>query len=571
MNFIQKLGKVFSGGLDDLAKAPVKNDKVDVDLGRGRYRGNSGNFGTIARDGLVIVAIIGMGIAIYKGIKGIFNYWKDRKKAKEEICRINAKADAKIKVINTKADADIRVAEAKAAGEPEPEVKEHEDANLQSDDDATLEHEKDEFWLDEFIATHPFPIDALPDDFATVIGGYGPDIAPAMFFHLNSMYGAICFSRVFVKKKSDEIRRANLQVVIEALPGIGKSMFRNVYTMLFQRVIDEDKMKKNDNTGKKHIIQTVGIDISSARLQEIMRANQGVHVYTFDSEIATVTNKELSVFLRKSFDNDDVDRGRMGKKNGQKGSCEALINGTFTGSTENVEEFVKKIATVEGGGASRICWGLLLLLGDYDNAPFSLEDGPELERMRDHIDEYRRKYVFTTADGEDTAVGLFEIKDFDYVKAALNSWEARQVDLSKRTHDPARNQCRFRISNIAMHVGIVMHMMIQPNGNSVKMGSVVKLVLYAADYCMERYLMEFGERHNAMIRKFVDKERVKKPGQTQHQSPTANNNEMANRRANVIRLHYQGLNPHQIAEELDLYDPQVHRILKQAGLIRKKR
>ena len=222
---------------------------------------------------------------------------KDRKKAQEEIERINARKEADIAKINAQAEANIRVVEAKAKAKAEAKAQqEARQCSQQSYGDSSDPDDYD-WWLGDFNRNHPLPIDALPDDFATVISGSDPDIAPAMFFHLCSMYGAYCFSRVIAKKRDDEIRRPNLQVVIEAMPGMGKSLFRNVHQMLFRRVIDEDKRKLNfpkakDNE-KKLIIQTVGIDISSARLQQILESNQGVHLYIFYSEIDTATNKEL--------------------------------------------------------------------------------------------------------------------------------------------------------------------------------------------------------------------------------------------------------------------------------------
>ena len=574
MTFLSKIGRIFQMGIDDICQSEggdsLKNlckDLVSIGGWRVRYTGSITNLAKCARIGLIVIAIVATGYGFYRGIKWLTNYYKERKKAQEKIKRINAEKDAKIEIINARADADIRVAEAKTISRAKAQ-QEARQYSQQSYGDP-LEPNKEDYWLDEFNVSHLFPFDALPDDFATVISGYDPDIAPAMFFHLCSMYGAYCFSRVAAEKRSDEIRRPNLQVVIDAMPGIGKSQFRNVYQKLFRRVIDEDKRKLNSKKAKDNeknlIIQTYGIDSSSAYLQEILESNQGVHVYIFDSEIATATNKDLSVYLRKAFDNDDVSRERMHKK--QNGSCEAVINITLTGTGDNVETFVKKIATVEGGGASRVCWCAYPLDGDSDDAPISLVEGPELELMRDRIDEYRHKYVFTTDDGEDTAVDLVEIKDFDYVMSALKNWERKQVDLSKQTNDDVRKLIRWRISTIAMHIGIVMHMMIRPDGDQEKMNKVVQLVIYAAEHCMSRYLWLFGTQHNQMIQNIKKRERVPRQcGQAPYNSPAAQDDKMEQRRADVLRLHYDGKNQHEIAAELGLYDSQVSRILAKEGL-----
>lgn len=571
-------GEECESNIEDIPEAD-NSDEISARCGPCEYEGSVGNLAQVVRVGLGAAAVVGSGYAAYQGAKGLGKYKSDRQKAKEKrdqtiteagasIAKIEAEAEAKIKVIEAEAEAKIRVADAKAAHRADAERERRQDS--QEDYEGFSESDYDRPWLDTFNATHPFPFDALPDDFATVISGYDPDIAPAMFLHLCSMYGAYCFSRVAAKKRGDEMRRPNLQVVIEALPGIGKSQFRNVHQKLFRRVIDEDKRKLNAEDDEKNlIIQTVGIDISSARLQQILESNQGVHIYIFDSEIATATNKDLSFYLRKAFDNDDVSRERMNKR--QNGSCEAVINGTLTGTGDNVETFVKKIATVEGGGASRVCWCAYPLGGDIDNAPNSLVEGQELELIRDHIDEYRRKYVFTTDDGEDTAVDLVEIKDFDYVMSALKDWERKQVVLSRQTNDEVRKLIRWRISTIAMHIGMVMHMMIQPDGNQEKMDKVVELVIYAAEHCMSRYLWLFGNQHSKMIqsqrdRESVPRQRIRHRGQAPYNSSAAQDDKMEQRRADVIRLKMEGKNQHQIALELDLKDSQVARILEKEGL-----
>ena len=577
MSVFTKIGKIVSQSLDDLLQSEGEGarkgrETVSVGYRSGRFKGSSDSLIKIARIGVGATIIVGTGYVIFQVGKAIFIYAKDRISAKEKIKQTNANTVAKIAVINADANAKIRVVDAKAAARAKVQ-QETRQYSQQSYGDSMDSNEYDS-WLDEFNISHPFPFDALPDDFATVISGCDPDIAPAMFLHLCSMYGALCFSRVAAMKRGDEMRRPNLQVVIDAMPGIGKSQFRNVYQKLFRRVIDEDKRKLNSQKAKDNvknlIIQTYGIDSSSASLQEILESNQGVHVYIFDSEIATATNKDLSVYLRKAFDNDDVSRERMHKK--QNGSCEAVINITLTGTGDNVETFVKKIATVEGGGASRVCWCAYPLDGDSDDAPISLHEGPELELIRDRIDEYRHKYVFTTDDGEDTAVDLVEIKDFDYVMSALKDWEEKQADLSKQTNNDVRKLIRWRISTIAMHIGIVMHMMIQPDGDQAKMDKVVQLVIYAAEHCMSRYLWLFGAQHNKMIQDIKNRERVPRQrlhrhgGQAPYNSPAVQDDKMEQRRADVIRLKKEGFNQHQIALELELKDSQVARILAKEGL-----
>ena len=167
---------------------------------------------------------------------------------------------------------------------------------------------------------------------------------------------------------------------------------------------------------------------------------------------------------------------------------------------------------------------------------------------------------------------LVEIKDFDYVMSALKDWERKQVVLSRQTNDEVRKLIRWRISTIAMHIGMVMHMMIQPDGDQEKMDKVVQLVIYAAEHCMSRYLWLFGEQHSKMIQSQRDRESAPRQrinrhrGQFPYNSTATQDDKMEQRCADVIRLKKKGLNQHQIALELELKDTQVARILAKEGL-----
>ena len=110
-------------------------------------------------------------------------------------------------------------------------------------------------------------------------------------------------------------------------------------------------------------------------------------------------------------------------------------------------------------------------------------------------------------------------------------------------------------------------MMIQPNGDEERMDRVVQLVIYAAEYCMSRYLLLFGAQHNKMIQDYKNRERVPRHGgQAPYNSPALQDDKMEQRRVDVIRLKMEGLNQHQIAQKLKLKDPQVARILTKEGL-----
>ena len=75
-----------------------------------------------------------------------------------------------------------------------------------------------------------------------------------------------------------------------------------------------------------------------------------------------------------------------------------------------------------------------------------------------------------------------------------------------------------------------------------------------------------------MVQNFKRKERVlrqrlhRQGGQAPYNSPAAKDEELEQRRVDVIRLKMEGLNQHQIAQELNLHDAQVARILEKEGL-----
>ena len=68
----------------------------------------------------------------------------------------------------------------------------------------------------------------------------------------------------------------------------GKSIFKNVYEQdLFHRVVMEDREKARSNKPDQ-IIQTIGSEISKARLLELIAGNHDVYFYSMETEIDTV-------------------------------------------------------------------------------------------------------------------------------------------------------------------------------------------------------------------------------------------------------------------------------------------
>ena len=149
---------------------------------------------------------------------------------------------------------------------------------------------------------------------------------------------------------------------------------------------------------------------------------------------------------------------------------------------------------VEGGTASRICWLEIPDSGRFLES-LLIEEGEELERLRDQIDEWNRLYCYDhdVSSGCDIPAEEHFI-DLDYVNDAIKSW----IDLQwlRANGDPSdpRVGARGRIGAIAFHCAMVIHMLFGcPDPNMLQTRrKVVDLTIYIANYCMERFLLKFG-------------------------------------------------------------------------------
>lgn len=386
-------------------------------------------------------------------------------------------------------------------------IRETEDSALNDGNGVADDSPSDKLWLDDYRKKHPMP--KLPD-FLNFIIGCPEGYEIAVLLNMLSMLGAMCFSRVRAKYLDGTSKAPNLQVIIEGISGAGKSLFKRIYDLFFERIKASDAEKEKSSEQK--IISTKGIDTSTPALCELLDSNQGVHLYIQESEIIRVVELQkqkkgipASYFL-PAFDNDDVIRTT---KNGET-RFNLYLNYTFTGTAEGVERFIK--GKVSDGTAGRICWGVIPM--DMDSINLEAPELPEyelIESYRDLIDTWRGKYCFNTdEEGNDIAVPEKMI-DLSYVNEALSKWLSKQEKLN----EPARNAVARRFGEMAFHCAMVLHMLWdEPEEGSEERRKVVKMTLYLADYLIERFLKKFSDELNESIQKTRNAESVQTPNAT---------------------------------------------------------
>ena len=363
----------------------------------------------------------------------------------------------------------------------------------------------DRFWLDDYRKKHPMP--KLPD-FLNFIIGCPEGYEIAVLLNMLSMLGAMCFSRVRATYLDGTAKAPNLQVVIEGISGAGKSLFKRIFDLFFERVKASDS--EREKSSEQKIISTKGIDTSTPALCELLDSNQGVHLYIQESEIIRVVELQkqkkgipASYFL-PAFDNDEVMRTT---KNGEV-RFKLFLNYTFTGTGEGVERFIK--GKVSDGTAGRICWGVIPM-GGINQETAELPDDQLLEDYKDKIDAWREKFCFhTDEEGEDVAAPEHFI-DRAYVNDSLKKW----LDRQEKKKEPARNAVARRYGEMAFHCAIVLHMLWgEPEEGNANREKVVKLTLYLADYLIERFLKKFSDELNESIQKTRNAESVQAPNST---------------------------------------------------------
>lgn len=395
----------------------------------------------------------------------------------------------------------------------EEPVVESETETSMEDEEADEELEAQPSWLGRFMGRFK-----MPDLFGilkTTIAICPPGYEPAMLLHLLSMFGALCFSKVRAKYLDGLLHAPNLQVVIEGGWGTGKAKFEAIYNLLFARIIDADVEKMNCIVPEDDIhpvVQTVGLGLTRAKYFEVLFATKGLHLYNFSSEILAVINdlkKQNGLtfeHFRKAFENGKVYQNNMRSKS-KSGFFPVFYNYTFTGTPADTEKFIS--GELEGGTTSRIAFGVIPDAGK-DIPSLGTIAEPELEKIRDQIDEWKAKYCYQTIDGEDI-IQSETIIDLGYVNDALKVWLDNQFDLSEQEKNPARANARARMATIADHMAIVIAMIYgNPSAKEhAKRKAVVDLTIYIANMCMERFLHKFGDMQNVQRAEAMEAEKVK--------------------------------------------------------------
>lgn len=406
----------------------------------------------------------------------------------------------------------------------EYKVKEQQEPELPNANDQELPEKKT--WMELFRAKHPKPnLLCLPDPLGYILACCPPGYFEPMLFLLLSAFGALGFSKVRARYLDGNLHAPNLLVIVEGNWGQGKAKFGQIFKRLFKRVIDADTTKLFEGNGNKtaaaspkKIIQNVGVSVTRSKLFDVLAGNGGVHIFDFEPEIAAVNkamkekNGLTTEHYCKAFDNDPVYQNNKAKDS-VKGMFPVFMNVFYTGTPDAVVAFTR--GNLQGGMVSRYIFSLI---PDSDDKLQSIdlpEDGM-LEQIRDRIDDWRNKYVYTT-DASDNDIPCKEtIVELGYLNNALQKWLDDQVPIYKADGNLARKDARARIAAIAFHCGIVLHMLAgEPDEcDSDARNQVIGLVRYIADYVMERYLHKFADEQNYLREKSQQAESVKEKGAT---------------------------------------------------------
>lgn len=349
-----------------------------------------------------------------------------------------------------------------------------------------------EKFLDEF-----GPMPELPPILQFVVERSPAGYEVAMVGTLLCAFAALCFSKVRSKYLDGKVHAPNLQVLVEGNWGTGKEKFMTALNALFKRLFDRDK-EKYSSSDNGMIIQWAGIGATESKFIDILANNGEVHVLMVSSEVLAVVNNMrkqnglTAEYYRKAFDNGEVYRGNKSKDT--QGLFKVFMNYILTGTPGDTEKFISK--ELEGGTASRICWLAIPDSGRYLEA-LVLEDGEELEKYRNQIDEWNQFYCYNHDESSGWDIPAEEhFIDLGYVNDAIKTWiEDEQWHKANEDPNDPRIGARGRMGAIAFHLAMVIHMLFGcPEPDMVQTRrKVVDLTIYLANYCMERFLHKFGD------------------------------------------------------------------------------
>jgi hypothetical protein len=452
----------------------------------------------------------------------------------------NRKADGDQYTVERMADAMLVKARGKAS--PYRESPLPDDADY--DGDAEFDEETNRIpWIEVFKSKFSMP--SLPPFLNKIMSGVPEGYEEAMLLHILSMLGAICFSKVRALYSDNIIHAANLQVIVEGNWGTGKAKFEQLFKELFSRIIKRSLNKiecmDDNHNNEVSIIQTTGIGTSMSRFVDILAANQGCHMYLFNSEVRALAydlrkgNGINFDFLRKAFENGDVCRNNRAKDS-QNGIFPIFLNYTITGTPVDIMTSFKK--ELEGGTLSRIAWTCIPEAGRYPGV-LRLPKGTELDELRDQIDEWTDQYCcHFVPGGEDVPVPELRI-DLNYVCKVLDAWNDHQFEQSVKDKNPARKDVRMRMAAIAFHCAIVIHMLYgnPETADWRKRKEVEDLTLFIANYCMERFLHKFGEEQNKQRKINQEAELVESAPETTIDTAAQGTNQLITDIAQLKALH----------------------------------
>ena len=348
-----------------------------------------------------------------------------------------------------------------------------------------------EKFLDEF-----GPMPELPPILQFVVERSPAGYEVAMVGTLLCAFAALCFSKVRSKYLDGKVHAPNLQVLVEGNWGTGKEKFMTALNALFKRLFERDKQKFLSSSNEGKIIQCAGISATESKFIDIMANNGEVHILMVSSEVLAAVNNMrkqnglTAEYYRKAFDNGEVYRGNKSKDT--QGLFKVFMNYILTGTPGDTEKFISK--ELEGGTASRICW---LAIPDSDRYLEALvfEDGEELERYRDQIEEWNRFFCYDHDDSRGWDIPAQEhIIDLACVNDAIKTWIDNQWLRANGDPSDPRIGARGRMGAIAFHFAMVIHMLFGCPGPDMAQSrrKVVDLTIYLANYCMERFLHKFG-------------------------------------------------------------------------------
>jgi len=363
-------------------------------------------------------------------------------------------------------------------------------------------------WSEWFLEEYG-PMPELPPTLRFVVERSPDGYEVAMVGTLLCALAALCFSKVRAKYLDGKVHAPNLQVLVEGNWGAGKDKFMTALNALFKRLFDRDKAKYS-SSDEGSIIQWAGIGATESKFIDILANNGEVHVLMVSSEVLSVVNNMkkqnglTAEYFRKAFDNGEVYRANKSKD--IQGLFRVFMNCILTGTKGDTNMFSSR--DVEGGTASRICWLEIPDSGRFLES-LLIEEGEELERLRDQIDEWNRLYCYDHDVSSGCDIPAQEhLINLDYVNIPIKNWiENDQWHKANGDSSNPRFGARGRMGAIAFHFAMVIHMLFGCPGpdKSRTRRKVVDLTIYLANYCMERFLFKFGDIQKAQ-REFNNQE-----------------------------------------------------------------